>query len=117
MNTVFDVLWQTPIRLLYFLFTLYPWWVRQPIDIIGAMDVLLYVWLVIFAWKCRRDTRHNTGTMMMMLLLVGLSTFAIVTSNYGTALPHRAKFAPYLTILAAPAVPKIRLHFSTETGE
>ncbi|MBE3581289.1 MAG: hypothetical protein IMW96_06595 [Thermoanaerobacteraceae bacterium] len=117
MNTVSDMFWQTPIRIVYFLFTPFPWWVRQSIDLMGLADALLYIWLAVCSWKLKWSIYRNTKAKIVALfLLVGLAVFAIATSNYGTALRHRAKFAPLLISLAAPAILRVKLYLSSNKG-
>lgn len=102
MSTPLDLVWQLPIRLVFFLFMPFPWLVRATVDLVGLLDGLLYVWLV---WHLSRVIRPVwrapaasgvLGVMMSVTLV-----FALVVSNYGTAIRHRGKIAPLLITLAA----------------
>ena len=100
-----DLLWHTPIRVVYFLFSPFPWWVRQPVDVLGVMDASLYLWLTAHIMRRRgRGLSWNRRVRLLVLFLAaGIAVFALATSNYGTAVRHRAKFAP-LFIAVAMAV-------------
>ena len=97
-----DVVWQAPIRLFFFLFMPFPWLVSAVVDLVGLLDAMLYAWL---AWHFRRVFREVWRTpharavfgLMMSVMLI----FALVVSNYGTAIRHRGKVAPLLVALAA----------------
>lgn len=104
-----DIIWQLPIRIIYFLFAPFPWKASSLVDLIGIADVTFYIVLIICAWK-----RHNNRfyarrvlplTLMFLVLLV---IFAIGSSNYGTALRHRVKIAPMLIIWAVAPLNKNR---------
>ena len=104
-----DIIWQLPIRIIYFLFTPFPWMASSLIDFIGIADVTFYMVLIIRAWK-----RHNNRfyarkvlplTLMFLVLLV---IFAMGCSNYGTALRHRVKIVPMLIIWAVAPLNKHR---------
>ena len=111
MYTMFDVFWQTPIRVIYFLFTPFPWMIKQFIDLFGLVDALLYVWLVVCLWKLRRFVFQNSNAKVLgLFILAGITVFAIATSNYGTALRHRAKFAPLLIALATPVLLRTKVY-------
>jgi hypothetical protein len=104
MQSTWDVVWQTLIRLAYFLFTPFPWMIRETIDIIGFIDALLYVGLVLLISVNWKYIWSNSLTRIVVLFLaVGLVIFALGTSNYGTAIRHRSKFAPLLIVVAVVA--------------
>jgi 4-amino-4-deoxy-L-arabinose transferase-like glycosyltransferase len=99
-----DLLWQAPIRAVYLLFTPFPWWVRTPVDLLGLLDAVLFAWLL---WKTlsgiRWIWRDDATRTVLMLFLASVFVFAIVVSNYGTAIRHRGKAAPLLIPLAFAA--------------
>lgn len=94
-NNPLDLAWQTPLRLVYFLYTPFVWMIRTGADLGAQLDVLLYLGLTISLYRSRRYILSNPAAWSIFLLLLALITvFALSTSNYGTALRHRAKFAP-----------------------
>lgn len=105
MQSTWDVVWQTPIRVVYFLFTPFPWMVLETADLLGFVDALLYTGLALLILRNWKNVRGNSLTRVAVLFLaVGLIVFALGVSNYGTAIRHRAKFAPLLIVVAAVAL-------------
>jgi hypothetical protein len=102
MQSTMDVAWQTPIRVVYFLFAPFPWMVREAVDIFGFIDALLYTGLVLLILINWGNFRANPlARVAVLFLAVGLVVYALGTSNYGTAIRHRAKFAPLMIVVAA----------------
>lgn|GEM_PF-1285166 len=109
MSTPVDLVWQLPVRLMFFLFMPFPWLVRAAVDLVGLVDGLTYVWLT---WHLARVIRpvwrapaaSGVFGVMMSVTLV----FALVVSNYGTAIRHRGKVAPLLIALAAGSLARPR---------
>ena len=103
-GSVADMLWQTPLRMLYFLYTPFPWMVSSPADVVGLIDALLYAFLSIYFMKGLASLRNRNRVLfwgITLILIVFLGTFAWGTSNYGTAIRHRQKIVWLLSITAA----------------
>ena len=98
-----DLFWQGPIRVFYFLFAPFPWWVEKTVDLLGVADALLYWGLCGMAlWGLVKDRPKDRRIWFLLCLLcIGVATFAMTTSNYGAAIRHRAKFVPLLLAIAA----------------
>ena len=113
-KNVFDLFWQVPLRLIYFLFTPFPWMVKEKVDLLGLFDAFLYLAIGVFIvysmlLAYRRERRvFIGGCFVLMLFIFSLVAFAIVTSNYGAAVRHRAKFLPILAVLASPGIIRVR---------
>lgn len=98
-----------PVRMLYFLFTPFPWMISASIDIAGFFDALLYVWAFIPALKkvkrisiSKKRTKEETFVYILFIALICIiAMFALVTSNYGTAIRHRSKLFVILLIIVA----------------
>lgn len=102
-----DIILQIPLRLVYFLFSPFPWMLKEPIDFIGFFDAAFYVILVILIFANIRNLIGKKEFWVLLILLIGeLIVFGLITSNYGSALRHRAKFAPLLIVLASPTIEK-----------
>jgi hypothetical protein len=96
------VIVQAPIRIAYFLFTPFPWQVTEAADLVGLVDGLLYLTMVIIYFRRRRMLMDNKAARAVLLAVTGsIFVLGLFTSNYGTALRHRAKTAPVLICLAA----------------
>lgn len=103
-NNIFITILQLPIRMLYFLYTPFIWMIRKPIDLLGLLDAILYVYITIKILKNRKKIKHDNKFLYYLLIsILGMIiAFSIGTSNYGTAIRHRAKLIIPLTIIASP---------------
>jgi hypothetical protein len=106
----FDLIWQSPIRLFYFLFAPFPWMVRSVADLFGTVDSLLYFMMAYLIIKNLSSVNSLTLKLSLSVVIVGLMVFAIATSNYGQAIRHRAKFAPVLIPIAVTVSESTRVH-------
>lgn len=76
---------------LHYLFSPFPWQVRNVMDIYAAMESMLRLVLIYYSFKSWRNSRGVTrGFLGLMLLLYFSMTFlwAAGTTNYGTAMRH-----------------------------
>jgi Dolichyl-phosphate-mannose-protein mannosyltransferase len=100
-----DVIEQFPIRLLFFLFTPFPWMIRSITDVGGFVDALFYWTTFYLLFKHRRAWFHDgrlAGCIVYVAL--GVAVFSMGTTNYGTAIRHRGKFFPIAIAVAAAGV-------------
>ena len=96
-ETASDLVWQTPIRLVYFLFAPFPWMVSSLADVIGLVDSLFFLALFVHVFRQRQHLRKSRSAVLVFMAFSALAlTFAIGVSNYGTALRHRNKMLPLL---------------------
>ena len=113
-NNIFITILQLPIRVLYFLYTPFIWMIRTPIDVLGFLDASLYL---VFTYKLMKIRKKNdisndyskNKTLIRCIyisLIIMISMFSIGTSNYGTAIRHRAKMIIPILLLATPALRK-----------
>jgi hypothetical protein len=95
---------QLPVREAYFFFAPFPWMVGTAGDILAFLDGLCYLTAAVFLWKGRRTLWRDQATRALLVMLLVISIpFAITTSNFGTAMRHRAKLAPLVLALAVVA--------------
>lgn len=104
-----DLLWQGPLRAAFFLFAPFPWMVTELQDLLGLFDASLYLALVVAMVLAWRRLKADAAAVLVLLVFTGLvGVFALSTSNYGTAIRHRAKLAPLAVSLAVAAAPALR---------
>ena len=106
-----SMLLQTPLRILYFLYTPFVWMVSAAVDVVGFFDALLYIFLSIYAFKGLASHRRKDKLLfwgIVLILVVFLLVFAWGTSNYGTAIRHRQKIVWLLSVPAAIGIAKSR---------
>ena len=98
-----DVIWQAPIRLFYLLFAPFPWNVTSSAHLLGMFDGLLYAFLSLRVWQNRATILAHPGMRVVLFVVIALAiVYAFGTSNFGTAMRHRAKFAVAAAVLVAP---------------
>ena len=108
-NNYFDLLWQCPLRLIYFLFAPFPWMISTIRDVYGIIDSIFYY----FAFYCllknhRENFKNSKVRLLFILMLVITLSFAFATGNYGTAVRHRAKFYPIYLCLASYSMANLK---------
>ena len=102
-----EVLVQTPVRLAYFLGAPFAWMVGGVRDLWGFLDgtFLLMLCVLLVAHSIRgRAWRRRAYAAAALMVAAAIIGFSAVTSNYGTAFRHRAKFVPALFVLYASTV-------------
>lgn len=93
-NSIVDIIVQTPVRMVYFLFAPFPWMISSPGQILGLIDALLYLVLVFYSIRgLKYLKKYNNPALwaVTLMLLIMIATFAWGTSNFGTAIRHRQK--------------------------
>ncbi|PTQ57311.1 MAG: hypothetical protein BSOLF_1862 [Candidatus Carbobacillus altaicus] len=101
-HSPFDIVWQAPIRFIYFLFAPFPWMIHESIDVIGMLDGAVYLIVALYCvWHWRVLKNNKRQLYIIVLLLSVVLAFAIATSNYGQAMRHRSKLLPIMFSTAA----------------
>ena len=95
-----------PVRAVYFLYTPFIWMVRNLLDVFGIADAVMYIYLTYCIWKQYYEIKAKYKFVQYLLFatLATIIFMAAVTSNYGTALRHRAKIVIPLIIIAGPKI-------------
>ena len=103
-----EILYKSPIRIIYFLFSPFPWNINKPSHLIGMFDGLLYFYLVYKIFCNRKLIWANPVLRVIFLILFSyIVVFGISTGNFGTAIRHRSKFIILFVLLIASSLPKI----------
>lgn len=103
-DSFFDIVWQTPVRIVYFYFAPFPWDVENYKDVGGLINSLFYLVLFTFFIKTlfylwRED--KALFWVLVLILLVFSGAFAWGTSNYGTAFRHKTKVLFLIVVVAS----------------
>lgn len=105
-NTPVDLVLRGPIRVLYFLFSPFPWTIRSPLDVVGLLDSIIYAYMILVILRMWPYIRRESAVRLLMLIFVGmLIVFALSVSNTGTAIRHRAKLVVILIMIAGASHP------------
>jgi hypothetical protein len=103
-NSVTDLIFLTPLRLIYFIFSPMPYDIRGFGDIAAiVLDSSFFYFLIYLIIRSRKIINRNTFKVFpkiffILFLFVSLG-FAIGTENSGTAMRHRAKIFPALIMV------------------
>jgi hypothetical protein len=101
-DSPWDLLWQPPIRVIFFLLMPFPWLVTSVYDLLGVLDSLLYVCVLLCLIRAApRIRRNGAAAAVLFLASASVVVLSLAVSNYGTAIRHRAKIAPILIAVAA----------------
>ena len=102
-----DLIWQTPLRMIYLLFTPFPWMISNIKDVLGFLDMIIYAGLIYLGYTGSKKLWQSNKQIVITTLLIMVTLvvmFAWGTTNYGTAWRHRQKIAPYLVVLASAGI-------------
>lgn len=107
-ESAWDALWQTPIRVVYFLFAPFPWMATKAVDGIAILDSVFYFLCMGALVRGRRIVWKNESALFVLAGLgAAVVVFAVGVTNAGTAMRHRAKLLPILVGVVA-VVPQAR---------
>ena len=101
-DTWLDLIWNIPLRVLFFLGSPFIWMVSQFRDVLGLLDALAFLYMTLRITRDIMKRRLLTidAYLSVVLVVAGIVVlFALATSNYGTAFRHRAKVFPWLLLL------------------
>lgn len=111
-NTPLNMLIYTLPRIVFFLFSPFPWHWRGLSDIIAfCFNSTFYLWAIYSTYKYLRSKEPENRNLLIALLIVALVTvfvFAWGTSNTGTAVRHRDKMVILYGVIWALTVGKTK---------
>jgi hypothetical protein len=108
-DSILDIIIQTPVRMMYFLFAPFPWMISSPDQILGLIDALLYLVLVFYSiggLKYLKKYNNPSFWAVTLTLLIMIATFAWGTSNFGTAIRHRQKIVWLIIAVSSLGITK-----------
>ena len=102
-----ELIYKSPIRMVYFVFSPFPWNVKKLSHLLGMIDAFFYIYLVCLILLNQKAIRSdNALIIILILLIVYIALFGTAVGNFGTGIRHRGKFILMFIILAAPLLPK-----------
>ena len=109
-NSFVELLYKGPVRIVYFLFSPFPWNIGTISHLIGVFDGLLYISLTFLIWHNRKRIWVCPAKRLLLMILLGyLFVFGLAVSNFGAGIRHRAKFVFIIIALVAPLLSHLRL--------
>jgi len=100
-DTWLDVALYAPMKILYFLYTPFPWHIQSLTELfVGASALSLLVATVLArrGIATLQDEPYYLG-LLLSYLLTGIITYSIIEMNYGAAVRRRIQFVPILLLL------------------
>ena len=107
-ETPTEFIYKSLIRILYLLFSPFPWAIKEPTHIIGTIDGILYMILLSFIiFNIKTLYEYPLSRIILVFLFFYLFIYGIGVGNFGAGIRHRSKFIIEIIILSAPFIPKI----------
>jgi hypothetical protein len=110
-ETWLDIALYAPIKVLYFLFTPFPWHIQGLTELIVGGSALA----LIAATLCMRrgiarlwDSPYYLG-LLLSYLVTGVLAYSIIEMNYGAAVRRRISFIPIILLLTVIGLSKVRI--------
>jgi len=100
-----------PARLMYFLYSPFPWDIYSPRHIVGMVDALLYVYLtyvLLSNWSSIRGNKAALFCVFLFIVLVSIYSFGV--GNFANAMRHRLKFMFLLLIAVSPFIKGLKIY-------
>jgi len=95
-------------KMLYFLFSPFPWDISEFKHVVGMFDGVVFILLFISIYGHRQYIKSCPPALILMLFVIFLSLiFSIAVGNFGTGIRHRSKILPIIIVIAAPYIYRI----------
>lgn len=102
-STVGGAIRYLPVGLAFFLFAPFPWAITSVLQLSTLPEVLLWYALVPFTLLGLRGIRtreHSVGLVLVGILAIVVTSYALVEGNFGTAYRHRSQVLPLFFVFA-----------------
>ena len=109
-NSNFEFFYKIPLRVVYFLYSPFPWDVQKLSHLVGVFDGLIYLFFTYLIFCNRKIILKDRFLRIISIILIFyLFAFAIGVSNFGAGIRHRSKFVIEMILLIGPLIPKLVL--------
>jgi len=109
-NTI-ELIYLTPIRMFYFLYSPFPWDVKKLKHMIGLIESFFYLYLTYCILSNKKILNQNPQTRFLIILLIlYIFIYSFGVGNFGASIRHRLKFVMILIAIAAPKITNIRFN-------
>jgi hypothetical protein len=107
-RTQLEFVYKAPIRVIYFIFSPFPWDIKKFSHVFGFFDGMFHIMLLILFIKNIKVILNDRILRTILIILVSyFVVYGLSTGNFGTGLRHRTKFLIVSILLVAPWIPKI----------
>ena len=109
-NNLIELVYLTPVRILYFLYSPFPWDIKRLVHFIGLLDAILYIYLsYCFIRNLKTLVDEPKTRFLILIFLVFVFIYSFGVGNFGTGIRHRLKFIGILIVIAAQKIPRLKL--------
>ena len=107
-QTGYELLYKIPLRALYFLFSPFPWDIKEIKHTIGMIDGFFYIYLFYLVLRNIGHILNNEVLRIFLFIFISyIFAFSFGVGNFGTGIRHRTKFLVIIILLAAPLIKSI----------
>ena len=107
-KTEFEFIYMSPIRIIYFMFSPFPWDINKTAHLFGLFDGMFHIMLfILFIKNFKSIWSDRTLRIILIILASYLIVYGLATGNFGTGLRHRTKFIIVSILMVAPWIPKL----------
>ena len=104
-----ELFYLLPLRMIYFLFSPFPWDISSSIHLFGLLDSLLSLLIFYFLVKNFKEIIMNKYLIILIFIFLSiLIVYSLGTGNFGTAIRHKFKFFFIIIILASMFFPNVK---------
>lgn len=105
-NSGLEFFYKGIFRVVYFLFSPFPWDVKKITHWFGVIDSFFYMAIIfLILLNLKKILKDRTSRTILLILLIYLFIYGIGVNNFGAGIRHRAKFIVGLLFLAVPFIP------------
>jgi hypothetical protein len=105
---IFELIYKAPIRIIYFMFSPFPWDINKTAHLFGLFDGMFHIMLfILFIKNIKSIWSDRTLRIILIILASYLIVYGLATGNFGTGLRHRTKFIIVSILMVAPWIPKL----------
>lgn len=110
-ETWLDVIIYLPVKLVYFLYTPFPWQVQGLTEAIVGISAIGLLIMTLPLLRGVKGLMSDNGRLVLLItfLATGVVTYSIIEMNYGSAVRRKIQFIPILLLISMVGMPKIKL--------
>ncbi len=109
-NNFIELVYLTPVRIFYFLYSPFPWDIKRLVHFVGLLDAIFYISLSYFVVRNLKTLLNEPKTRFLILIfLIFVFIYSFGVGNFGTGIRHRLKFIGILIVIAAQKIPRFKL--------
>jgi len=107
-KTNLEFFYKAPLRSIYFVFSPFPWDVKNIKHLIGMFDAFFYTYMSYLILSNIKYIWKDPCLRIILLILLGyIFVFGLGVGNFGTGIRHRSKFVIIFILLSVPLIKKV----------